>query len=136
MALMAILRGLLFHWSAMTWVRGMDTPLRLGRERLERVVSELRSSECSCRLTKSGTWFNPPPTLCIAVLRESQDPTFGLKIAEFRKRISCMYNAGMLTTGLRVTLLECSRSKSNKPLAYDRWHLKSSSPTQSNTSSG
>jgi hypothetical protein len=42
-ALMAILRGLLFHWSAMTWFPGMDTRLRLGRERFERVVSELRS---------------------------------------------------------------------------------------------
>jgi hypothetical protein len=30
--LMAILRGLLFHWSAMTWLLGMDTRLRLGRE--------------------------------------------------------------------------------------------------------
>jgi hypothetical protein len=26
------------------------------------------------------------------------------------------YNAGMLTTDLKQTLLECSRSKSNKPL--------------------
>jgi hypothetical protein len=35
---MAILRGLLFHWSAMTWFLGMDTRLRLGRETFERVV--------------------------------------------------------------------------------------------------
>jgi hypothetical protein len=33
--LMAILRRLLFHWSAMTWFLGIDTWLRLGRERFE-----------------------------------------------------------------------------------------------------
>jgi hypothetical protein len=37
-ALMAILRWLLFHWSAMTWFLGMDTRLQLGRERFQRVV--------------------------------------------------------------------------------------------------
>jgi hypothetical protein len=35
---MAILHGLLFHWSAMTWFLGMDTRLRLSRERFERVM--------------------------------------------------------------------------------------------------
>jgi hypothetical protein len=35
---MAILCGLLFHWSVMTWFLGMDTRLRLGRERFERVM--------------------------------------------------------------------------------------------------
>jgi hypothetical protein len=35
---MAILRWLLFDWSAMTWFLGMDTRLRLGQERFERVM--------------------------------------------------------------------------------------------------
>jgi hypothetical protein len=96
---MAILRGLLFHWSAMKWFLGMDTRLQLGRERFEGVVSELRSLECSCCLTKPGTWFNSPtPTLFIAVLRESQDPISGSKIAEFRGRISCMLNIILAST--------------------------------------
>jgi hypothetical protein len=56
---MAILRGLLFHWSAMTWFLGMDIRLRLGRERFERAMSELKSSE-------------------------SQDPILGSKITESR----------------------------------------------------
>jgi hypothetical protein len=80
-ALTAILLGLLFHWLAMTWFLGMDIRLRLGRERLESVVSEPRSSECSCCLTKSGTWFNPPPTLFIAQI---------LGPWQNRGRISCM----------------------------------------------
>jgi hypothetical protein len=38
----------------MTWFLGMDTRFRHGRERInERVVSEPRSPECSCCLTKS-----------------------------------------------------------------------------------
>jgi hypothetical protein len=94
-ALIAILLGLLFHWSVMTWFRGMDTRLRLGRERLERVVSELISSECSaCCLTKSGTWFNPPPpyTLYCSFARIS-GPDFwaqNRRIPHFSRRISCM----------------------------------------------
>jgi hypothetical protein len=38
--LMAILHGLWFHWTAivLTWLLGMDTRLRLGRERFERVM--------------------------------------------------------------------------------------------------
>jgi hypothetical protein len=43
----------------MTWFLGMDTQLRLSRERFERVVSELKSSE-------------------------SQDPILGSKITECR----------------------------------------------------
>jgi hypothetical protein len=75
---MAILRELLFHWSAMTWFLGMDTRLRLGRERFERVVSKPRLPECSCCLTKSDTWFNPTYTFYCNFARIS-GPDFGLQ---------------------------------------------------------
>jgi hypothetical protein len=64
---------------------GMDTRLRLDRERFERVMSELRSSECSCFLTKSGTWFNPPPPPLYTfncIFARISGPDFGLQIAE------------------------------------------------------
>jgi hypothetical protein len=47
---MAILRWLLFHWSAMTWFLRMDTRLRLGRERFERVVTSVSSRVVKFRL--------------------------------------------------------------------------------------
>jgi hypothetical protein len=95
-ALMAILRWLLFHWSVMTWFHGMDTRLRLGRERFERVVSEPRSPECSCCLTKSNTWFNLPPPYTFYCFGRISGPDFGLQnrgILRFPGRISCMYMA-------------------------------------------
>jgi hypothetical protein len=49
------------------------------RERFERVVSELRSSECSCCLTKLGTSFNPPYTFYCSFARMS-GPDFGQNI--------------------------------------------------------
>jgi hypothetical protein len=89
--------------------------LRLGRERFERVVSEQRSLECSCCLTKLGIWFNhTPPTLFIAGLRESRGPDFGLQnrgIPHFRGRISCMNDVNVRVGRRHIILTKMSRMR-------------------------